>query len=93
MSEPDAWGLLDEGEVHYATPFREEAEAALRRTGDTDSVVISLHRQPQPALTDAEREAMERAIKTLDDWQRIGGYHELHDDDAATLRGLLERLG
>lgn len=43
-------------------------------------------------LTDAEREAVGRAIITLDDWQRIGGYHELHDDDAATLRGLLERL-
>lgn len=40
-------------------------------------------------LTDAEREAMERVIATLDGWKlrpRDAG-------DAATMRGLLERLG
>lgn len=37
----------------------------------------------EPALTDAEREAVERAVATADDY---------HDDSvAATLRGLLEK--
>ena len=43
-------------------------------------------------LTDAEREAIERAIETLDGWQKTGGYHSAIEDDAATLRGLLDRL-
>jgi hypothetical protein len=54
--DPDAYGLLDEGEVWYATPFREEAEQVLTRTGDTDSAIVYLYRQP--ILTDAEREAI-----------------------------------
>lgn len=44
-------------------------------------------------LTDEEREAIGRAIATLDGWQRTGGYHSAVDDDAATLRSLLQRLG
>ena len=43
-------------------------------------------------LTDEEREAIERAIETLDGWQQTGGYHSAIEDDAATLRKLLERL-
>lgn len=43
-------------------------------------------------LTDEERGAVNRAIATLDGWQRTGGYHSAVDDDAATLRSLLERL-
>jgi hypothetical protein len=43
---------------------------------------------PQPALTDEEREAIENCIyasvRIGDDWS---------DKQAATLRGLLERLG
>ena len=46
MSEPDAYGLLDEGEVHYATPFRDEAERVLRRTEDKYSVIVPLYRHP-----------------------------------------------
>ena len=42
-------------------------------------------------LTAAEREAIERAIETLDGWQKTGGYHSAIEDDAATLRGLLDR--
>lgn len=45
------------------------------------------------ALADSEREAVERAIKTLDGWQQTGGYHSAIEDDATALRGLLERLG
>ena len=47
----------------------------------------------EPVLTDEEREAVERAVETLDGWQKTGGYHSAIDDDAATLRGLLERCG
>ena len=43
-------------------------------------------------LTDAEREAVKRAIETLDGFQKRGGWHSAIDDDAATLRSLLERL-
>jgi hypothetical protein len=43
-------------------------------------------------LTDEERKAIGRAIATLDGWQRTGGYHSAVDDDADTLRSLLERL-
>jgi hypothetical protein len=55
--KPDAYGLLDEGDVWYATPFRSEAEGVLNRTGDTDSEIVALYRKP--TLTDAEREAIE----------------------------------
>lgn len=81
-NEPDAYGLLDEGEVHYATPFRDEAERVLRRTEDKDSVIVPLYRSP--TLTDAEREAVETCI--ADDEAMT------HHSRAATLRGLLERL-
>ena len=65
---PDAYGLLDEGEVHYATPFRDEAEAALRRTGDKDSVIVALYRSP--TLTDEEREAITLAAGDSSEWHR-----------------------
>lgn len=52
------------------------------RNGKREVWQDSFSKPSQPTLTEAEREAVERAI---------GGYHSLHDDDAATLRGLLER--
>lgn len=83
MSEPDAWGLLDEGEVHYATPFRDEAESVLRRAEDTDSAIVPLYRSP--TLTDAERQAVEWCVE-------MAVLHATDcDDEIATLRGLLER--
>ena len=84
-NEPDAYGLLDEGEVHYATPFRDEAERVLRRTEDKDSVIVPLYRKP--TLTDAEREAVER-VSVAYDLLPTDGARQI----AATLRGLLERL-
>ena len=82
--EPDAWGLLDEGEVWYATPFRDEAARVILRTADTDSAIVALYRQP--TLTDEEREAVADAADR---------YAEITPESAATsasLRGLLERL-
>jgi hypothetical protein len=84
-NEPDAYGLLDEGEVHYATPFRDEAEKVLRRTEDKDSVIVPLYRQP--TLTDAEREAVEWASKKT---RLLGDAYD--PERAATMRGLLERF-
>lgn len=40
-----------------------------------------------------QRPRTKEAIATLDGWQARGGYHSALDDDAATLRGLLERHG
>ena len=44
-------------------------------------------------LTEAEREAVERAADWLDRWQQTHGYHSSESGDLATLRGLLERVG
>ena len=80
--EPDAYGLLDEGEVWYATPFRIEAERVLARIGDTDSAIVSLYR----SLTDAEREAVEQAIDAAN------GMIFAEPWAIQTLRALLERM-
>ena len=91
-NEPDAYGLLDQGEVHYATPFRDEAERVLRRTEDKDSVIVPLYRSP--TLTDAEREAIERGYCSLMGVEDMSAECTRWDAEAAaTLRGLLERLG
>ena len=82
-NEPDAYGLLDHGEVHYATPFRDEAERVLRRTEDKDSVIVPLYRSP--TLTDAEREAIQFFAVIDSNDEMLGGH-------AAILRGLLSRL-
>ncbi len=73
----------------------ERLREAIRRLADQDAtlsvvrgnVVVEI----DATLTDAEREAVERAVETLDGWQKTGGYHSAIEDDAATLRGLLER--
>ena len=87
VGEPVAWAVLDSrGMVCVAYICREAAEAYCEGTFNR---LAPLYRQP--ALTDAEREAVEQATETLDGWQKTGGYHSAIEDDAATLRGLLER--
>lgn len=81
--EPDAYGLLDEGDVWYATPFRCEAERVLTQTGDTDSEIVAMYRQP--TLTTADREAAEYFAQ----W----GTWPAAAKHAEELRGLLDRLG
>ena len=88
VGQPVAWGLLDEGEVHAAYVFKDEAAHTLNRTGDTDSVIVPLYRQPQSAITDAEREAVEAAIDRFRDW--VNGTDD--EEREVALRGLLERL-
>lgn len=50
-----------------------------------------MYRSPQPALTNAEREALEYGIGQADEYDRVG----LEDAKrvAIVFRGLLERLG
>jgi hypothetical protein len=84
---PVAWAVVyPTGDAGVLCFFRRDAED---RAAASDRVV-PLYRSP--ALTDEEREAIGRAIATLDGWQRTGGYHSAVDDDAATLRSLLARL-
>ena len=84
--EPDAYGLLDEGDVWYSTPFRSEAEGVLTRTGNTDSEIVALYRQP--TLTAAELKAVRTAAFAF----------AQNDDDAecaeiaSALLGLAERF-
>jgi hypothetical protein len=68
----------------------------MRRRADVASYVVDgtpivpLYRHPQPTLTDAEREAIEKAIGRELDAEWYGGPEP---DRVVVLRGLLERLG
>lgn len=89
--KPVAW-FVDGVGYPYATVIRERAQA----WADSDGgVIVPLYRQPQPALTDAEREAVEAAA--ADDVSDAQVYDAEYSEElrarAATLRGLLERLG
>jgi hypothetical protein len=59
--------------------------ATLSAATEDKPVAWSVLESPQPALTDAERKAVEKSERMA----RLEGY----DNDAATLRGLLHRLG
>lgn len=78
--EPVAWAVIPgtvlAGRAWRVTLDREEAE----QLSCGAMLVVPLYEQPQPKLTDAEREAIADAIR------RLWGF-----DCAATLRGLLER--
>jgi hypothetical protein len=88
-SQPVAWiavfdGHDADGEFVWADRGR-AMEWASARQGVT---IAPLYLQPQPTLTDAEREAIESCI-----WD----YEQCDDDEGcanmvSTLRGLLERL-
>jgi hypothetical protein len=85
-SQPVAWiavfdGHDADGEFVWADRGR-AMEWASARQGVT---IAPLYLQPQPTLTDAEREAIEAAIRS---WPAIGVSRENVD----SLRGLLERL-
>jgi hypothetical protein len=84
QQEPVAWAVVyPNGELGVVAFCESDAED---RATASDSVV-PLYRQPQPTLTDAEREAICQAVTAYDG----------NDDDkecaqiAATLRKLLER--
>jgi hypothetical protein len=82
-SQPVAWAVIPgtvlAGRAWRVTLDREEAE----QLSCGAMLVVPLYEQPQPTLTDAEREAIEWASTV--EWGS--------NPHAATLRGLLERLG
>jgi hypothetical protein len=81
--EPVAWAILHK-DHQYVSLLRENAEA---HNVYTDSEIVPLYSHRSPTLTDAEREAIETAIATLDAFR----YPTL-PAAADTLRNLLERL-
>jgi hypothetical protein len=84
-SQPVAWAVMDGTKtlVGYHSCSRDKAEAWSREYGFPD--VVPLYRSP--TLTDAKREAVEKAIDSAD------GMAPAEPWAIATLRGLLERLG
>lgn len=75
------------GRIAYASPIK-----GLRGTGETRDGEEFIALYGKPTLTYAERAAVERAIRTLDEFQKRGGWHSAVDEDAATLWGLLGRM-
>ena len=86
-SQPVAWAVIPgtvlAGRAWRVTLDREEAE----QLSCGAMLVVPLYEQPQPTLTDEEREAVENCIYAS---ERIGD--DWSDKQAAILRGLLERL-
>ena len=84
-NEPVAWavhyGLDPDPEVYWHYP---------RHAAESGRMVVPLYRSP--TLTDAEREAIQWAVATLDAEAALGD-GEFEARQAATLRGLLERNG
>lgn len=96
-TEPVAWEVFLPGAGTYAIhSFRWEAAAiahALLFNEGTIAAVCPLFRQPQPTLTDAERAAVEAACNFYSHECETDGATDDDYQNAATLRGLLERLG
>jgi hypothetical protein len=93
-SQPVAWAVIPStvlaGRAWRVTLDKEEAE----RLSCGAMLVVPLYEQPQPTLTDAEREAVERAAGAMAKAAESRGEIQAAwylVDDAATLRGLLER--
>jgi hypothetical protein len=80
--KPVAWSVL---ESPHSLLFFDGEETAREVAFRAGVGAMPLYRKPQPALTDAEREAVEKSERMA----RLEGY----DNEAATLRGLLHRLG
>jgi hypothetical protein len=88
-SQVVAWEVMLPGVGTYdILSFQWEADAiaaGLREREGTKALALPLYRQPQPALTDEEREAIGMAYSRL---TAIPHYEAV----SATLRRLLERL-
>ncbi len=86
-SQPAGWGAVaSDGSV--VCMMRRRADVASYVVDGTP--IVPLYRHPQPTLTDAEREAIEKAIGRELDAEWYGGPEP---DRVVVLRGLLERLG
>ncbi len=82
QQEPVAWAILHQ-DHQYVSLLREHAHAH----NVSDAEIVPLYRSP--ALTDAEREAIEEAMRQVVESDCIATPHALEVID--TLRGLLER--
>lgn len=82
---------MNGGATYRVTASKEEAD---RIAAHAMAVVPLYEHPPQPTLTDAEREAIQAAAVIMDARNRLGGPVMFRGSErAATLRGLLERLG
>ena len=83
-SQPVAWAVMQPDSYSvFASRMRAEKMQELCAGGE----IVPLYSQPQPMLTDAEREAVEQAAIRVESLCQRGSQHM-----AATLRGLLTRL-
>jgi hypothetical protein len=84
-SQPVAWAAIGKnGQPMWLSYSRQDAEGAVVGMAD----VVPLYRQPQPTLTDAEREAIEWAInKTAQAYDDAEGGPMKRE----AMRGLLRR--
>ena len=96
-SQPEAWAVEWKGDTKIdRSTFCWTEDAAKRKADECpalDGVAVPLYRQPQPTLTDAEREALRHAEEAT-----AGMIHVYTDerpgfDISEKLRGLRERLG
>jgi hypothetical protein len=80
-SQPVAWSVDWDGEIDcdFVYRDRESAMDVIADNDETSGVVVPLYRQPQPTLTDEERQVIFRAM------YRAAGV------DSAVLGSLLER--
>ena len=89
--EPVAWAVVSNSKEEIDCEFVYPDSATAGDVAlDSNGGVVPLYRHPQPTLTDAEREAVRYMIAAGKFGQRDEALTEEH---AATLRGLLERLG
>lgn len=86
--EPMAWAVMQPDSFLV---FDSHSKAVIHQERCMGGDIVPLYRSPQPALTDAEREALEYGIGQADEYDRVG----LEDAKRAAIvfRGLLERLG
>jgi hypothetical protein len=86
-SQPVAWSVDWGGEIDcdFVYRDRESAMDVIADNDETSGVVVPLYRQPQPALTDEEREAISAAACICEDAGRT--------DIAIAVNTALSRLG
>jgi hypothetical protein len=86
--EPVAWAVYKSDgqpyDVFYSDPACDVERMRAEWMAISGATFVPLYREPQPTLTDAEREAIRFASVFYDQGGRAA--------DAATLRNLLERL-
>ena len=92
--EPAAWGVMRVGGSWVSILANEvQAETSRKSFDKMESWVheiVPLYRQPQPTLTDAEREAIERARRLIASTMPYESQQGAEDYQA--LSGLLERM-